>query len=539
MVVSDYNMKRKCNSLLSTWIFRRPAIGAISKLVPALALLLCADAARAQTWPSSGLAKLTGGSTRAINALWGENPVSVQFVSTNRVIVADIHGPGEITMMHFAYPQHHYSDTVAINRDVRLCIYWDGETSPSVDCPLVDFFCDPNGERDVVNTALVNVRRGFNCYFPMPFRKSARVELVYDGPLPAGRKLQQAMPCYSYVCYRTLRKVPRDLGYFCASWRQEALLLGKKEYVALDTEGKGKVVGWNLTIRSLHSNNRPVVDENEKFYVDGETNASVEFQGLEDSFGFSWGFPATENMFPLTGWFPFHTNGAAAYRFFVPDAINFKKCMKVKIGFGATENGWRRSYSKPFTLLQISSTVYWYQAKPAADLPPLPPPAEREPAPITTFNPGGTGFASMDDFKAQGGKLFVCCGFSGGELAFNEPGYSISWIGDSEQYDGFDGQTSYCRANGDEFGLQLNLPKEVKGTLRLYIIDADNYEGGRKERIEVAGHNVGAFENFQGGRWIEVPVSSDETRDGTLNIRVINAREGANAVLSKVEWLEK
>ena len=47
-----------------------------------------------------------------------------------------------------------------------------GRTSSSVDCPLVDFFCDPAGTRDEVNTAMVNVRRRFNAYFAMPFQKS-------------------------------------------------------------------------------------------------------------------------------------------------------------------------------------------------------------------------------------------------------------------------------------------------------------------------------------------------------------------------------
>lgn len=493
----------------------------------------------AQSWPAPDLGRLTPGTTKAINALWGENPVAVQFVSTNRVIVAQIKGPAEITMMHFAYPQHHESDTVSINRDVRLCIYWDGETSPSVDCPLVDFFCDPNGEREIVNTALVNVRRGFNCYFPMAFRKSARVELVYDGPIPAGRKLQQAMPCYSYVCYRTLKRMPSDEGYFCASWRQEELLLGKKEYVALEAKGKGKVIGWNVTVRSLHSNNRPVVDENEKFYLDGETNASVEFQGLEDSFGFSWGFPSEENMFPLTGWFPFHTNGAAAYRFFLQDSISFHKSLKVAIGFGATENGWRRSYSKPFTLLQISSTVYWYQAKPQVDLPPMPPADERAPAPETFFSPGGTGFSSMDDFKSHGGKLFMCCGFPGGEMIYNEPGYSVSWTGESEQWSGWSDDTYYCRQNSKELDFQLALPKAENGILRLYIIDPDNYDGGRKESVIVGGNTVGTYGHFQRGRWVEVPVSSSQTADGKLNIRIVNARDAANTVVSKIEWIEK
>jgi hypothetical protein len=504
-----------------------------------LGFFIFATHARAQSWLAPDLAHLTPGRTKAVNALWVENPPDVRFTTTKCVVVANLKGPGEITMMHFAYPQHHYSDAVSINRDVRLRIYWDGEKNPSVDCPMVDFFCDPNGERAVVNTALVNVQRGFNCYFPMPFRKSAKVELDYDGSLGPGDKLASMMPCYSYVCYRRLKRMPREDGYFCASWRQEALLLGRKEYVALETRGKGKVIGWNIAIRSLHSNNRPVVDENEKFYIDGETNASVEFQGLEDSFGFSWGFPATENMFPLTGWFPFHTNGAAAYRFFLQDSISFKKSLKVAIGFGATENGWRRGYSKPFTLLQLCSTVYWYQANPRTALPPMPPADERAPAAETFFPPGGTGYSSMNDFRAHGGKLFLCCGFPGGETVYSEPGYSVSWTGESEQWSGWSDDTYYCRQDSKELGFQLDLPKSGAGLLRLYIIDPDNYQGGREETIIVGGHTVGTYDHFQSGRWVEAPVNSDETADGKLSVRIVNARDTANAVVSKIEWIEK
>lgn len=160
-------------------------------------------------------------------------------------MVAQIDGPATITMIHFAMP-----GTLKLNRDVLLKIYWDGEKEPSVDCPLVDFFCDAAGRRDDLSTALVNKRRGWNAYFPMPFRKSARVELLYDGPLSPGQKLCEQMPCYSYVMYRTLDDVPAASGYFHAHWRQEALLLGKRDYVALEARGKGKFIGWNVTVHS-------------------------------------------------------------------------------------------------------------------------------------------------------------------------------------------------------------------------------------------------------------------------------------------------
>ena len=206
-----------------------------------------------------GLAHLTDGSTKAVNALWIETPLTSQFKTSKRVVVAELKGPAVITMIHFAYGQSQVSQAhKRLDRDLLLRIYWDGETSPSVDSPLVDFFCDPAGTRDEVNTALVNVRRGFNAYFPMPFSKSARVELFYDGPLAPGDELWSLMPCYSYVCYRSLEKVPADAGYFHASWRQEGLLLGQRDYVALEARGRGKVVGWNVTVRSPGRDGYPV-----------------------------------------------------------------------------------------------------------------------------------------------------------------------------------------------------------------------------------------------------------------------------------------
>lgn len=345
-----------------------------------LSLGICVGTAPAQP-ALEDLAKLTPGRTRAENALWIENDLSLRFNSTNRVVVANLKGPATIKMIHFALPAAR-----TLNRDLLLRIYWDGETMPSVDVPLVDFFCDPAGLRQSVNTVLVNKRRGFNAYFPMPFRKAAKVELVYDGPEPPGDKLWKLMPCYSYVMYRTAAKLPGGLGYFHASWRQEGLLLGQRDYVALEAKGRGKCVGWNVTIRGPGRENYPV-DENEKFYIDGEPVASVEFQGLEDSFGFSWGFPESESLFPLTGYFPF-LKGAAAYRFFVPDAISFEHSLRVAIGFGVNEEPrFRREFSKPGRALQLSSTVYWYQTLPHAPLPPMPPAAERAPAPDQPFWP--------------------------------------------------------------------------------------------------------------------------------------------------------
>jgi hypothetical protein len=504
------------------------------RLVFALALeAILISAAVAEPSDVPDLARLTPGRTAAQNALWGENPISKQFTSSKRVVVAQVNGPGIITMMHFAYSQN----SGPLSRDLLLRIYWDGETDPSVDCPLVDFFCDPNGSRTVVNTALVNVRRGYNAYFPMPFRKSARIELVYDGTLEAGVALECAMPCYSYVMYRTGVEIPADTGYFHASWRQQAIKLGLSDYVALEAKGKGKFVGWNVTVRRPGSGDYPV-DENEKFYIDGEAKPSVEFQGLEDSFGFSWGFPESENSFPLTGYAPF-LQGAMAYRFFVQDAISFEKSLKVAIGFGDTEGGWRPGFSTPGSELQFSSTVYWYQTEPHAPLPPMPDAADRAPAPEILHWLGIAEPASViADFQSRGVKLAMDCGRPDKETAFAAPGYSAASI-QGAAWNGWGGDVTYARSDNQEVHLQLTVPKGIAGTVRVYIVDPDNFHGGRKETVAIAGQSFGPFDSFQKGHWIECPISADKNATGKIDISATNGHPGANAVISKVEWVGK
>ncbi len=502
----------------------------------ALTGLLCAQGLAVSSAGFDDLARLTPGRTKAENALWIENPLTARFNSTNRVVVADLQGPAMITMLHFALPNSQFGQPVKpLSRDLLLRMFWDGEATPSVEVPLVDFFCDAAGTRDEVNTALVNKRRGWNAYFPMPFRKSGRVELVYDGPVKPGEELWRLMPCYSYVMHRTLDSVPADAGYFHASWRQEALLLGKQDYLALNATGRGKFVGWNVTVRLPGRDGYPV-DENEKFYIDGETAPSVEFQGLEDSFGFSWGFPPTESQLPLTGFYKFF-KGAMAYRFFLQDAISFEKSLRVAIGFGVNEDPmFRREFSKPGNALQFSSTVYWYQAEPHAPLPTMPPAADRAPAPEEAFWPEKENLPSAEELRARGVKLEMLCGRTKGEVIFAESGFSAKAM-KGYAWEGWGFPVYHCRAGNDEVVVELTVPKGARGIIRVFVTDPDNFEGGRKERVTVADADRGVIENFQQGRWLERRIGADKTADGKVILRVSNARKGSNAVISIVEWV--
>jgi hypothetical protein len=508
------------------------------KIPPAVALATLWGAApiAAIATDVDSLPHLVRGRVRLENALWTENALTARFNTSKRVVVADIKGPAVITMIHFALPQSHFGEPKELlNRDLLLRMYWDGEADPSVDAPLVDFFCDPAGIREEVNTAWLNKRRGFNCYFPMPFAKSARVELVYDGPVEPGEALWRLMPCYSYVMYRALDRVTDDSGYFHASWRQEGLLLGQRDYLALDARGRGKFVGWNVTMRLPGRDSYPV-DQNEKFYVDGEASPSIEFQGIEDSFGFSWGFPPTECQFPMTGFFRF-MKGAMGYRFFGQEAMNYERSLRVEIGFGQNENPmFRQKFSKRGTTMQFSSTVYWYQIEPHATLPPMPPAAERAPAPEEAFWPDGEEPPDPSALRQRGVRLCVLCGRGKGEVAFAEAGYSAKAT-KGYAFEGWPLPVYHCRAGNDVSEVELAIPKGEAGMVRVFVIDPDNFKGGRHQTVTVAGRTVADVESFVDGRWLETKVPATETAEGKVVVTAKNARQDSNAVLSIIEWV--
>jgi hypothetical protein len=77
------------------------------------------------------------------------------------------------------------------------------------------------------------------------------------------------------------------------------------------------------------------------------------------------------------------------------------------------------------------------------------------------------------------------------------------------------------------------------GLVRAHVIDPDNFEGGRKQEVFIAGDDMGTLDKFQEGKWLEHPVSTGQTADGKVVVRAVNARKGSNAVISIIEWVEK
>src|SRR5215469_15820709 len=154
--------------------------------------------------------------------------------------LAELKGPGRIVHLWNTIndKEPYYS------RLLTLRIYWDGETNPSVQCPLGDFFGVGNGIEQPFNSLPVSVSsngRGRNCYWPMPFRKSARITVSNDGQ-------QRCENFYYQVDWQKLPSLPKDSAYFHAMYRQEYPCTMGTNYLIADIQGRGQYVGTVLNV---------------------------------------------------------------------------------------------------------------------------------------------------------------------------------------------------------------------------------------------------------------------------------------------------
>lgn len=282
--------------------------------------------------------------------------------------IMDVAGPGAI--------QHLWCTVEPVRlRHLILRMYWDGETTPSVEVPLGDFFC--NGWKVGIDWKPVNINAlpinvnpsgGFNSFFPMPFRTHARVTVENLSPLE--------QKGFFYTINYTLTEVAEDDAYFHAQFRRVNPLPYKEVYTILDgVRGKGQFVG---TYMAWQQNNWGWWGEGEfKAFLDGDTDfPTICGTGTEDYFGGAWGFDNTYSA-PFMG-YPYGSPLAdkvpqgtrhSLYRFHIMDPIRFQQDIRITM----QALGWRRGPWQYLPLQDdIASVAYWYQAEPHAAFPALP-----------------------------------------------------------------------------------------------------------------------------------------------------------------------
>jgi hypothetical protein len=300
---------------------------------------------------------------------WKVSP-SIVIPPLQVVTLAEIQGPGAI---------QHIWNTVHPDwwRRLVLRVYWDGEATPSIETPLGDFFCNGWCKRCNVNSLpiAVNPAGGFNSYWEMPFRQSARITLenLWD---------EECRGYYFQITY-ALTEVPEDAAYLHAQWRRNNPLPYAQVHTLLDgVKGQGQYVGTYL---AWGVNNTGWWGEGEiKFYMDGDREfPTICGTGTEDYFGGAWNFEHPQGQYgvfstPFLGMPQVIGAGEEGiyksqqrfgmYRWHVMDPIRFEQDLRVTI----QALGWRAGGRYLPLQDDIASTAFWYQAEPHTPFPTMP-----------------------------------------------------------------------------------------------------------------------------------------------------------------------
>ena len=358
-----------------------------------LSSLIAVAASAQETSTLRGLAQLKDWSAGRASSYdrSGGNADRLQLKPGESVTLCEIQGAGEINHIWFTIA----TGEVYHLKKLVLRAYWDGETTPSVEAPIGDFFGLGLGEYVDWQSLPMNVAplRSLNSYWSMPFARSAKITITHEGSQNVGA-------LYYNIDYRRTPALPASVAYFHAQYRQAAPnngwtsewanngdakvndkknLLGEDNYVFLEAKGRGHFVG--VTHSVLQNQDFWWGEGDEMIFIDGAKEPQITGTGSEDYYTGSWDFQK-QFSFPYAGaplvGLERAGSRSMAYRFHIEDPIPFTQSIKVTMEHGHANHRSDNWYT----------TAYWYQTEPHAPFPPLPGVDVRIPRLQPTGGPG-------------------------------------------------------------------------------------------------------------------------------------------------------
>jgi hypothetical protein len=287
------------------------------------------------------------------------------------VTLMDVDGPGVI--QHIWMVAGSGRPRLGFGRGCVLRFYWDGEETPSVEVPMTDFFAvghDLFARVDSV-AVIVNPLAALSCYWPMPFRRHARVTFTNES--------KKDLPGLPFQITYIETEVADQAGYFHAQWRRAVTDRASPDYAILDgVQGHGQYVGTFLAWTQLSDG---WFGEGEiKFYIDGDQDfPTICGTGTEDYFCGSHGFPEVYSTAYVGNTLDHKGEDGppkwSLYRWHIMDPVCFEEDLRVTI----QALGWWPNRRYQPLADDIASVAYWYQTEPHASFPRLPALEERWP----------------------------------------------------------------------------------------------------------------------------------------------------------------
>jgi hypothetical protein len=283
--------------------------------------------------------------------------------NTPVTLVGQPFGPTVIRQLAIILPK----GSAAAAAGLRLRITWDDRPEPSVDAPLPLFFgagtlYNRDGRDFLVKSLPMTIACDKSsialvCKFPMPFFRSARIQLLNHGPAISGVRWKMRT--------EPLRDPPNHVAYFHATYRDHPTPDRGKDLILLNTrdiEGSrdwtGSFVGTSLIFS--HNANLTTLEGDPRFFFDDSQTPQGQGTGTEEwgGGGDYWG---GRNMsLPFAG----HPCGApslkeakcdddkieSAYRFLLADLFPFGKNARIQLEHGGTNESTEH----------YETVTYWY-----------------------------------------------------------------------------------------------------------------------------------------------------------------------------------
>jgi hypothetical protein len=336
----------------------------------------------------------------------GRNDDFVRLAPGDTATLVDHRGPGVVRRWWLTIAPR---NDRAIQRQLIVRAYWDDEAEPSVEVPVSDFFGVGFGEwHDFVSLPLNMTSGGYNSYWPMPFKRRARITVENRSPVVVDR-------LYYNLDVETFDRPADDALYFHAQFRRATTVRGQPVTI-LETEGRGHYAGTLLSMQPRHGRSLWYLEGNERVFVDGDSVPSILGTGTEDYFSSGWYFDTGPYSAPYHGVTIKDTVASriSTYRWHIEDPIPFRRRLTFTIEHGGTNDVPGADYT---------SVAYWYQTHPHSPFPPLP----ADLMPVEPWRPRKT--AGLIEAEELVGAARV----TAGELQVQEMGpfetESASWSG--------------------------------------------------------------------------------------------------------------
>lgn len=277
---------------------------------------------------------------------------SVDVPASGAVSVASLSGPQVVRVLRFTVP----TASVAAIESAHVRITWDGRAAASVDAPVPLFFgtgtlFDRSGTAYLVQSlpAVVQVTPAnvvLSMYLPMPFLRSATIELVGGGTAAPGIAWQLRTVPYD--------DPPNDVGYLHATYVDQGTPTPGQDLVLLDTtrvEGGGDWCGSFVGTSFVFSDTADLgtLEGDPRFFFDDSQTPQAQGTGTEEwGAGGDYWNGGQNTTLPLAG----HPVGApsvqaaqgpqdeieSAYRFLVADAFPFGKNARIQLEHGGIDD---------------------------------------------------------------------------------------------------------------------------------------------------------------------------------------------------------